>query len=120
MTQRVEDHHLNGFPSWPQLFEIVTNIQTTMGGVHSRLGGLERGQDLAIEQARRGFDRMHNRVDNLRDRVRTLEEEAPKPTRKPLRDILGLSMKELIGLLILAAMGLAGTMEPGLLAAWLR
>lgn len=119
MTQRVEDHHLNGFPSWPQLFEIVTNIQTTMGGVHSRLGGLEKGQDLAIEQARLGFGRMHKRVDNLRDRVRTLE-AAPKPTRRPLREVLGLTIKELIGLAFLAAMGLAGTLESNLIAAWLR
>ena len=113
MTQRVEDHHLNGFPSLPRLFE-------TMLSIENRLGGLQAGQDFTIGEVRRGFDKLDHHIGSLQGRVSTLEAAPPKPASRTLRDRMGLSVKELIGLALLAAMGLAGTLESSLIAAWLR
>lgn len=111
MTQRVEDHHLNGFPSLPGLFE-------TMLSIENRLGGLQAGQAFTIREVHRGFDKLDHHIGNLQGRVSILE-AAPKSAPRTLRDRIGLSVKELIGLALFAAMGLAGTLEPGMVTAWL-
>jgi len=111
----------NGFPSWAHLMDIVSQIKI-------QLGGLQTGQDLTIEHVSRGFDRVHARIDNLhlhgnreirelRDRVSTLE-AAPKPGRKTWLERLGISLKELISLLILIAMSLTGTLSSDIIVAW--
>lgn len=121
MQQR-DDGHMNGHPSWPQLFEIMSDT-------HHKVGGLEKSLGLVVDHVSRGFDRVHQRIDhlhihgnseidNLRDRVTTLE-AAPKPERRGWISSTGLSPKELIGLVIIVITSLTGTLSSDVIVAWL-
>lgn len=122
------DGPTNGFPSWPQLVGMFASIE-------NRLGGVQMGQHLSIEQSRKmdqrlaeGLTRVHERIDELKlhgsqeitdlqGRVTTLE--ATKGVRRQ-RDWLGLSTRELLSLIALIVMSITGTLSSDVIAAWLR
>lgn len=110
----------NGYPSWDRLIE-------KFGAIERCLGGLQTGQQLTIEQVRLGFDRVHQRIDNLhlhgsreldrlRDRVTTIEAGQQSST---WRDRFGISAKELVGLIVVVAMSVTGTLSSDIVVAWL-
>lgn len=115
------DEGRNGYLSW-NLVGIISSIET-------RLGGLQTGQDLTIEQLRFGFDRVHQRIDNLHlhgnkeldklhHRVTKIEMRSPPATG--LMGFLGLSAKELVWWLTLIAMSTTGTLTSDTWLAWLQ
>lgn len=113
------DEGRNGYPSW-NLVGIISSIET-------RLGGLQKGQDLTIEQVRLGFDRVHQRIDSLHlhgnkeldklhHRVTKIEMRGPQG----VAGFMGMSAKELIGWGIIIVMSMSGTLTSDILVAWLH
>ena len=43
----------------------MSEMHARIGGLDSRIGGLQTGQKLTLDQVQTGFDRVHHRIDNL-------------------------------------------------------
>lgn len=97
-------------PSW-SLFGILLDIKGAVSRVEA---GLERTHEVATT----GLERTNERIDTLHERIDT-HLATPKPERRGWIESLGLSPKELAGLVLLAAAGLFGTLTPEHITAWL-
>jgi len=109
---RYEERQMNGHhqPSF-DLVGILLDIKHSIGGVEA---GLERTH----EQLTTGLHRVHERIDVVHERMDT-HLVTPKPERRGWTESLGLSVKELAGLILLALAGLYGTLTPEHITAWL-
>jgi hypothetical protein len=109
---RYEDRPMNGHhqPNW-DLFGILLGLQGSVSRVES---ALERTH----EQVTAGLDRANERIDTVHERI-DAHLATPKPERRGWLQSLGLSPKELAGLLLLVGMGLFGTLTPEHVTAWL-
>jgi len=128
MQQR-DSGPMNGHPSWAQLVGMFASIE-------NRLGGLQVGQNLSIDQHRKtdqrlaeGLSRVHERIDalqasgrreltDIQGRVTTLESRAP--SKPQLLAWLGLSTREILSLIAIIAMSITGTLSSDMVVAWLR
>lgn len=109
---RYEERPMNGHhqSNW-SLVGILLNIEGAVSRVEAKV-------DRTHELSTNGLKAVNDRVDVVHERIDT-HLATPKPEPRGWLQSLGISPKELAGLLLLAAMGLYGTLTPEHVTAWL-
>jgi hypothetical protein len=104
-------------PSGNRFWEMPSPAEMLIG-IERSIGALKHGQEMIVNEQRHGFDTVHAKIDRVAMRVVRLEERkcrecANGATPPSAISPPPLSLREAIGLALMAGAGLAGLLGPG-------